>query len=83
MTDRREDESLRDWLVRAESDAEDLGRSAQAADDQTTTMRAQAKAWTYRRVLAEVERDLGDACPEDPDGQHFVTCGCETSDVFE
>jgi hypothetical protein len=80
MTDRQEGESLRDWLVRAESDAEDLGRSAQAANDETTTHRAQAKAWTYRRVMAEVDRDLGDAYP---DGQPFVTCGCETSEVFE
>lgn len=74
---------MRDWLVRAEAEAEDLGRSAQAADDKTTTDRAQAKAWTYRRVLAEVDRDLGDACPDDPDGQHHIGCGCETSDVFD
>lgn len=64
MTDRREDESLRDWLVRAEADAEDLGRAAQAENDEITTLRSQAKAWTYRRVLAELDRDLGDACPD-------------------
>lgn len=56
MTERVQGEPLRDWLVRAEADAEDLARSAQAENDKTTTDRAQAKAWAYRRVLAEVER---------------------------
>lgn len=66
MTDRREGESLRDWLVRAEADAEDLGRAAQAENDEITTLRSQGKAWTYRRVLAEVDRDQGEG--KSPDG---------------
>jgi hypothetical protein len=66
--------AIRRWV---ESVQEQAGAAQQALDELAALLNSRPHV-----SITLTRGESGSTCPEDPDGQHSIGCGCDDSDVL-